>query len=89
MPVVHAPASDRHDVATGVWCGVTEASDELPERAAIIRRACEDAGAIVHTATEHGLEPLARVHTAAFLDVLATAYERWVADGHLTDPGAP
>ena len=89
MPVVHAPASDRHDVATGVWCGVTEASDELPERAAILRRACEEAGATTHLATEHGLEPLTRVHSPAFLDVLSTAYERWVADGHLTDPGSP
>ena len=30
-----------------------------------------------------------RRDSSAFLDVLATAYERWVADGHLTDPGAP
>ena len=27
MPVVVGPDHVRHDVATGVWCGVTEATD--------------------------------------------------------------
>ncbi|MGD9701654.1 MAG: histone deacetylase family protein [Acidimicrobiia bacterium] len=89
LPVVHAPESARHDVETGVWCGVTEPADELPIRAEIIRGACEAAGATLHLAVPHGLEPLRRIHTPRFLEVMATAYERWVADGHLTDPGAP
>ena len=76
-------------MATGVWCGVTEPADELPIRAEIILAACEDAGAPLHVAVAHGLEPVRRVHTAPFLEVMSTAYERWVADGHLTDPGAP
>ena len=40
MPVVVAPDHVHHDVATGVWCGVTEATDELPVRAEIIAAAC-------------------------------------------------
>ncbi len=39
MPVVVAPDHVFHDVATGVWCGVTEASDELPARAEILATA--------------------------------------------------
>ena len=45
MPVVVAPNHVFHDVATGVWCGVTEASDELPARAEILATACAAAGA--------------------------------------------
>ncbi len=47
------------------------------------------AGATVHSAGDHGLGPLLAVHDGAFLAVLEQAYERWVADGHLEDPGAP
>ena len=40
-------------------------------------------------AEDHGLDALEAVHDPAFLTVLRTAHERWVADGHLDDPGAP
>jgi acetoin utilization deacetylase AcuC-like enzyme len=87
-PVVHAPGTAAHDVRTGVWCGVTIESDELPVRAEVLLAACVDAGATVHVAAAHGIGPLLAVHDARFLDVLATAYERWVSDGHHEDPGA-
>ena len=67
MPVVVAPDHVRHDVATGVWCGVTEASDELPARAEIIATACAAAGAEMVEADDHGLEALLRVHDERFL----------------------
>jgi acetoin utilization deacetylase AcuC-like enzyme len=89
MPVVVAPDHARHDVGTGVWCGVTEASDELPVRAEIIAAACAAAGAQMTEAVDHGLDALLRVHDERFLTVLQTAYERWVADGHLESPGSP
>ena len=89
MPVVHAPLSDRHDVRTGVWCGVAEANDELPVRAQALLAACTSAGAPIVTAELHGPEPLLRVHEPRFLDVLRTAHERWVRYGHLEEPGNP
>lgn len=89
MSVVVAPDHVRHDVATGVWCGVTEASDELPARAEVLATACAAAGAEMVEAHDHGLEALLRVHDERFLTVLLTAYERWVADGHLESPGTP
>ncbi len=73
---------------TGVWCGITIDADELPARADTLLASCAAAGAAVHEAVEHGLEPLLAVHDERFLEVLATAYDRWVADGHLDDPGA-
>jgi len=89
MTVVVAPDHVHHDVATGVWCGVTEASDELPARAEIIAAACAAAGAPIVEARDHGLDALSRVHDERFLTVLQTAHERWVADGHLESPGIP
>ena len=89
MPVVVAPDHVHHDVATGVWCGVTEATDELPARAEIIATACAAAGARMVEAEDHGLEALLRVHDERFLDVLRSAHQRWVADGHLESPGIP
>jgi acetoin utilization deacetylase AcuC-like enzyme len=89
MPVVVAPDHVHHDVTTGVWCGVTEASDELPVRAELIAAACAAAGALMIEAEDHGLDALMRVHDLQFLRVLQTAYQRWVLDGHLDSPGTP
>jgi acetoin utilization deacetylase AcuC-like enzyme len=89
IPVVHAPATDRHDVASGVWCGVTEASDELPSRASAILEAVTGAGATIQYTDGCDRAAIERVHDRRMLDVLASAYERWVEDGHLTDPGSP
>jgi len=89
MPVVVAPDHVFHDVATGVWCGVTEASDELPARAEILATACAAAGAQMVEADDHGLDALLRVHDERFIEVLQTAYQRWIADGHLEAPGIP
>lgn len=68
---------------------MAEANDELPIRAEVLRAACAAAGAPVVDASPHGPGPLRRVHHERFLDVLATAHDRWVADGHLTEPGNP
>ena len=89
MPVVWAPGSDAHRVTSGVWCGVSIDADELPERGHVLLEACREAGAPIHEAVDHGLDALLAVHEPRFLSVLESAHERWVADGHLEDPGAP
>jgi acetoin utilization deacetylase AcuC-like enzyme len=89
LPVVWAPATAAHCVTTGVWCGVTIESDELPERAEVLLAACRAAGMPIHEAVDHGLEPLLAVHDPRFLDVFARAHAAWIDDGHLEDPGAP
>jgi acetoin utilization deacetylase AcuC-like enzyme len=89
MPVVVAPDHVHHDVATGLWCGVTEATDEVPARVEILATACAAAGAPMVAAIDHGLTALARVHDQRFLEVLESAHRRWVADGHLVTPGSP
>jgi acetoin utilization deacetylase AcuC-like enzyme len=89
MPVVWAPATDEHRVDTGVWCGVTIENDELPERARVLLESCRAAGAPIEPARDHGVDALEAVHDPVFLEVLRTAHDRWVVDGHLDDPGNP
>jgi acetoin utilization deacetylase AcuC-like enzyme len=89
VPVVWAAGSDAHRVLSGVWCGVSIEADELPARGHVLLDACRAAGAPIHDATDHGLDAVAAIHDARFLALLETAYERWVADGHLEDPGSP
>jgi len=61
MNVVHAPATARHRVLSGVWCGVAEPNDELPERADAIVAACTAAGAtIVEIQKFDGLDQLTK-----------------------------
>jgi acetoin utilization deacetylase AcuC-like enzyme len=50
---------------------------EVPERAERIRAAIEAAGFTVEPPTEHGLEPVLRVHTRAYIDFLEHAHARW------------
>ena len=50
---------------------------EVPERAERIRAAIEAAGFTVEPPTTHGLEPVLRVHTRAYLDFLEHAHARW------------
>jgi acetoin utilization deacetylase AcuC-like enzyme len=50
---------------------------EVPERAERIRAAIDDAGFVVEGPTAHGLEPVLRVHTQAYLDFLQHAHARW------------
>ena len=52
---------------------------EVPERAERIRAAIAAAGFAVEPPAAHGLEPVLRVHTRAYLDFLEHAHARWRA----------
>ncbi len=87
--VVHAPAHAAHRVREGVWCGARVPLDELPERVDRILAACVAAGAELREANDLGLGPILAVHDEGLVEVLRTAHARWVAEGHLVEPGAP
>src|SRR5262245_44801779 len=61
--------------------------DELPERADAIRDALTAAGAPVVDAVPHRDEALLRVHDAALVEFLRTAWSGWEAAGYPEDPG--
>jgi acetoin utilization deacetylase AcuC-like enzyme len=89
MPVVWSPRHRGHAPDGGYWLGVRLPGDEEPERGDVLRDQLVAAGATILEPTDHGLDPVLAVHDAAFVDFLARAYDAWVAEGHLTDPGQP
>jgi acetoin utilization deacetylase AcuC-like enzyme len=89
MPVVFDVRHRGHAPGAGIWLGVTIPGDEEPERGDALGAALERAGAELQPATDHGDEPLLRVHTPDFVAYLESAHRRWVEEGHLDDPGQP
>ena len=89
MPVVFDVRHRSHAPGAGIWLGVTIPGDEEPERGDALGDALRNAGAVLQPATDHGDEPLLRVHTADFVAYLESAHRRWVEEGHVEDPGQP
>jgi acetoin utilization deacetylase AcuC-like enzyme len=89
MPVVWDERHHGHAPGAGIWLGVTIPGDEEPERGDALGAALQHAGADLHPASDHGDEPLLRVHTPDFVAYLESAHRRWVEEGHLEDPGQP
>ncbi len=75
--------SDRHRLQDGqseLIDGKLVKCFECPERADIVlARVHEQALGDVIEPTEHGLDPVRRVHTAPFVDFLSVAWDEWVA----------
>ena len=57
--------------------GVAQASPERPERIDRLRAAAEAAGCTFEAPADHGMGPIAAVHTAEYLDFLRSIYPRW------------
>jgi acetoin utilization deacetylase AcuC-like enzyme len=89
MPVVWDERHRSHAPGAGIWLGVTIPGDEEPERGDALGDALRNAGAELLPATDHGDEPLLRVHTPDFVAYLESAHRRWVEEGHVEDPGQP
>lgn len=89
MPVVWDERHRRHDVGGGIWLGVEQKSDETPARGDALRDAMAAAGATIHPATDHGIEPVLAVHSADYLAFLRRAHDDWLAAGHHLEPGQP
>jgi acetoin utilization deacetylase AcuC-like enzyme len=89
MPVVWDERHRGHAPGAGIWLGVTIPGDEEPERGDTLGDALRAAGSQLRPATDHGDEPLLRVHDADFVAYLEVAHRRWVEEGHLEDPGQP
>ncbi|WP_323130836.1 histone deacetylase family protein [Sinorhizobium medicae] len=56
---------------------MTRPSRDVPERLDALLRAVKNAGLDVVDASDHGRAPLAAVHSDAYLDFLANAYQEW------------
>ncbi len=87
MPVTWSDAHRLHAPKHAVWVGVPIEADELPERADVIRKALEDAGAELVPAQPHPDEALLAVHDAGLVEFLRTAWEGWSASGMPAESG--
>ena len=76
MRVFHSNESVGHDPTTFFRRGVTIPHPETAERYLLLRRSVAAAGYPICDAPDHGLEPLLAVHTPAYIEFIARAWER-------------
>jgi acetoin utilization deacetylase AcuC-like enzyme len=87
MPVVWSEDCLRHEPAGEVWLGLREPSTEVPERARVILRALQQAGAHVLPAHRQPDDALHSVHHPDLVRHLATIWAEWEAGGYASGFG--
>jgi acetoin utilization deacetylase AcuC-like enzyme len=87
IPVVSSDDCLRHEPDAEIWIGVRTTGTEVPARQEVVLAATVAADAEQVSAERHDDRLLRRVHSAALLDYLATAWDRWVGTGFPDDPG--
>lgn len=87
IPVVWSADCLRHEPAGEVWLGGRELSTEVPERASVILRSLQSAGAPILAPDAHDEAALLAVHRPELVRHLATIWSDWQAGGYLSDYG--
>ncbi len=77
MQVVFHEAQRRHDPRHFLVNGTPQPSPEVPGRIDALLAAARDGGHEVVAPLEHGLGPLAAVHSPEYLAFLETIHTRW------------
>ncbi len=81
LPVFYAPAQKAHAPETFVVAGRSRPIPEVPARVDELLTAIERLGLALQTPDDHGLAPLAAVHTPEYIDFLQTIHADWQALG--------
>ncbi|MCK0195694.1 histone deacetylase family protein [Ancylobacter sp. 6x-1] len=82
MKMVYSPRHHGHSGHVELYNGQILPAFEKPERAEMIRAAVEARGfGPTIGPSAHGLDPVARVHSPAYVRFLSTLTELWIADG--------
>ena len=87
IPVVWSEDCLLHEPDGEVWLGVRDAATEVPERATVILRALQDAGAPVLPASRHAITDLHSVHDPGLVAHLASIWADWKAGGYVSEYG--
>lgn len=66
-----------HDPKHFMANGTRLPNPEVPARVDILKAGAEAAGCVFATPTDHGMGPVAAIHTAEYLTFLRTIYPRW------------
>ncbi len=79
MQVVFDERHALHAPKSFLVSGALRPSPEVPRRADLLLAAVTEAGHAVVEAEDHGLAPIARIHTPEYLRFLETGHARWRA----------
>lgn len=77
MKAFYAAEQKRHDPKMFLSSGAPQPNPEQPERVERLLAGAKDAGCDIVRPREHGLGPIAAVHTPEYLDFLRNIYVRW------------
>jgi acetoin utilization deacetylase AcuC-like enzyme len=77
MRVIHSTAHEAHDPESFISAGQLAPSPECPERAHRLFAAVENAGYEISPPRDHGMDAIAAVHPADYLDFLANGLTDW------------
>ncbi|WFU06706.1 histone deacetylase family protein (plasmid) [Rhizobium sp. CB3171] len=77
MKAFYAEEQKRHDPGTYISRGTAQSHPEKPARVEMLLAGASSAGLIVERPRNHGLGPIAAVHTPEYLDFLEHIFSRW------------
>jgi acetoin utilization deacetylase AcuC-like enzyme len=77
MHLLHSDKHHLHVPGDVMRLGVYRPGRDLPERVDVLRAAALAAGLRQVTAADHGMAPIAAVHSPEYLDFLAVAHAEW------------
>ncbi|MCO5162637.1 MAG: histone deacetylase family protein [Mesorhizobium sp.] len=77
MKAFYAAEQKKHDPKAFLSSGAPQPNPEQPERVERLLAGAKAAGCEIVRPRDHGLGPIAAVHTPEYLDFLANIYPRW------------
>ncbi|MER9938439.1 histone deacetylase family protein [Mesorhizobium sp. M0088] len=77
MKAFYAEEQKRHDPKAFLSSGAAQPNPEKPERVERLLAGAKSAGCTIERPRNHGLGPVAAVHTPEYLDFLEHIYTRW------------
>lgn len=77
MKAFYAEEQKRHDPKAFLSSGAAQPNPEKPERVERLLAGAKYAGCTIERSRNHGLGPVAAVHTPEYLDFLEHIYARW------------
>lgn len=78
MKVFYAPVQKTHAPDTFLVAGAARPIPEVPARVDCLLGAVERCGLAIELPADHGLSPLAAVHTPEYLQFLSTIHAQWL-----------
>ncbi len=89
MKAFYAEEQKRHDPKAFLSSGAPKPNPEQPERVERLVAGAKAAGCEIQRPQDHGLGPIAAVHTPEYLDFLEHIYQRWQRIAEASDEVIP